>query len=251
MEVSPSTLIRLKLTFTVSSRAVLIISGEMAQSVVKKHNIVPILGWIMPLPFAMPPMRTLLPPMTVSTATSFFTRSVVMIAWAAASDASAECSSAAYSAGMPSSITLIRRVWPITPVEETTTSSGLQPISLAAAWHILIAFSSPLGAQALALPLFTIMARAFPSARCFLSTWMGAALTAFLVNTAAAEQSTSETIRATSFFQVALVLTPTWMPAALKPCAAQTPPSINFIDRSSNQRVRPVASSSPSIMFMF
>ena len=80
VEVSPSTLMRLKLTWTVSSRAVRIISGEMAQSVVRKQSMVPILGWIMPLPLAMPPMRTVLPPTVVSTATSFFSVSVVMMA---------------------------------------------------------------------------------------------------------------------------------------------------------------------------
>ena len=52
---------------------------------------VPMLGWIMPEPLAMPPMRTVLPPMVVSTATSFFTVSVVMMAWAAASLPSAGC----------------------------------------------------------------------------------------------------------------------------------------------------------------
>ena len=62
VEVSPSTLMRLKLTLTVSSRAVLIISGEMAQSVVRKQSMVPMLGCIMPLPLATPPMRTVLPP---------------------------------------------------------------------------------------------------------------------------------------------------------------------------------------------
>ena len=174
----------------------------------------------------MPPMRTVFPPMTVSTATSFFTVSVVMIAWAAASLASTECSSASYSAGMPSSITWTFNVWPMTPVEETSTSSGGQPMALAAAAHILMAFSSPWGAQALALPLLATMARALPSARCLRSTWMGAAFTTLVVNMAAAAQSTSETMRATSFFQAAWVLTPTWMPAARKPWAAQTPPSI-------------------------
>ena len=110
MEVSPSTLMRLKLTFTVSSRAVLIISGEMAQSVVRKHSMVPMLGWIMPEPLAMPPMRTVLPPTSVSTAASFFTVSVVIMAWAAASDPAAPASREAYSAGMPSSITATFRV---------------------------------------------------------------------------------------------------------------------------------------------
>ena len=106
------------------------------------------------------------------------------------------------------------RRWPMTPVEETTTSSGAQPMALAAAAHIRSAFSSPWGAQALAFPLLAMTARALPLARCWRSTRMGAALTTFLVNTAAAAQSTSETISATSFFHSAWVLTPTWIPAA-------------------------------------
>ncbi len=203
VEVSPSTLMRLKLTLTVSSRAVLIISGEMAQSVVRKQSMVPMLGCIMPLPLATPPMRTVLPPTVVSTAASFFTVSVVMMAWPAASLASADRSRAAQRAGIAAStaFTLIR--WPMTPVELTSTSSGLQPRAWAAAAHMRSAFSSPWGAQALAFPLLAMTARALPSARCLRSTWMGAALTAFFVNTAAAAQSTSETISATSFFHSA------------------------------------------------
>ena len=57
---------------------------------------------------------------------------------------------------------------------------------------------------------------------------MGAAFTTLVVNTAAAAQSTSETMRATSFLLVLWVLTPTWIPAARNPLAAQTPPAIFF-----------------------
>ena len=84
----------------------------------------------------MPPMRTVFPPMTVSTAASFFTVSVVMMAWAAASLAASECSRAAYSAGTPSSMTCTFSVWPMTPVEDTSTSSCLHPMALAAAAHM-------------------------------------------------------------------------------------------------------------------
>ena len=44
VEVSPSTLMRLKVLHTTSFSAARIIAGEMAQSVVKKHSIVPIVG---------------------------------------------------------------------------------------------------------------------------------------------------------------------------------------------------------------
>ena len=123
-------------------------------------------------------------------------------------------------------MTFTLMVCPITPVEDTSTSSGAHPMAFAAAAHIFSAFSSPWGAQALALPLLAIMARMLPFARWSMVTWMGAAFTTFLVNMAAALQGTSETISATSFFQVAWVLTPTWSPAARNPCAAHTPPEI-------------------------
>ena len=55
----------------------------------------------------------------------------------------------------------------------------LVPSSTAA--QIVSACFSPLGAQALALPLLTKAARAMPLARCTLSTWMWAAFTALVV----------------------------------------------------------------------
>ena len=76
----------------------------MAQSVVRKHSMVPMLGWIMPEPLAMPPIRTVLPPITVSTASSFLTVSVVMMAWAAASLPAAVWAAAAHSSGIPCSM---------------------------------------------------------------------------------------------------------------------------------------------------
>ena len=198
----------------------------MAQSVVRKQSMVPMLGWIMPLPLAMPPIWTSLPPMMTCPANSFFTVSVVMMAWAAPSLPSALCSSRPYSSGTPFSITSTFSVWPITPVEDTSTSSGVQPMAFAAAAHIFSAFSSPWGAQALALPLLAMMARTLPRARWDLVTWMGAALTTFLVNIAAAVQGASETMRPRSFLLVLWVLTPTWSPAARNPWAAHTPPGM-------------------------
>ena len=67
------------------------------------------------------------------------------------------------------------------PVDAATMSSGGQPTALAAAAQTRSVFSSPLGAQALALPLLMTAARARPSARWRLSTWMWAAFTAFFV----------------------------------------------------------------------
>ena len=59
-----------------------------AASVVRKQSMVPMLGWIIPEPLAMPPSRTVLPPSSSSTATSFSTVSVVIIARAAAAEPS-------------------------------------------------------------------------------------------------------------------------------------------------------------------
>ena len=114
----------------------------MAQSVVTKQSMVPMLGWIMPEPLAMAPMVTVLPPMTVVTAISFFSVSVVMMAWAASSEPPSFFSCPA-STGTPASMAAMFRVWPMTPVEATTKSDGLRPVAAAAASHIFLAFSWP------------------------------------------------------------------------------------------------------------
>ena len=59
-------------------------AGLMAQSVVAKHSMVAMLGWIMPLPLEMPPTFTVLPPISTSAAASLGRVSVVMMAVAAA-----------------------------------------------------------------------------------------------------------------------------------------------------------------------
>ena len=55
VEVSPSTVTRLKVRATTSRRASSSISWVMAQSVVMKQSMVPMLGWIIPEPLAMAP----------------------------------------------------------------------------------------------------------------------------------------------------------------------------------------------------
>ena len=57
--------------------------GSALASVVTYASMVAMLGWIMPLPLAMAPMRTVPPEMGSSYATSFFSVSVVMMAQAA------------------------------------------------------------------------------------------------------------------------------------------------------------------------
>ncbi len=130
VEVSPSTVTRLKVRGTISWRASWSSSWVMAQSVVTKQSMVPMLGWIMPEPLAMAPMVTVLPPMVQVTAISFFTVSVVMMAWAASSEPSSD--SAAAAAGSPRSMAAMFSSWPITPVEATTKSPGFRPVAAAA-----------------------------------------------------------------------------------------------------------------------
>ena len=169
MEVSPSTVTRLKVRGTTSWRASLSISWVMAQSVVMKQSIVPMLGWIMPEPLAMAPMVTVFPPRVREAASSFFSVSVVIMAWAASSEPPSFFSCPA-STGAPASMAAMFSVWPMTPVEATTKSVALRPVAWAAASHIRWAFSCPSGAQALALPELAMTPQATPSSRCSMVT---------------------------------------------------------------------------------
>ena len=99
----------------------------MAQSVVIKHSMVPMLGWIIPEPLAMAPMVTVFPPMFTERAASFFTVSVVITALAAASEPSALRFSTRV--GTPCSMAAMFSSWPMTPVEATTKSVGFRPVA--------------------------------------------------------------------------------------------------------------------------
>ena len=168
VEVSPSTVTRLKVRGTTSRRASESISRVMAQSVVTKHSMVPMLGWIMPEPLAMAPSVTVLPPIEQARASSFFTVSVVMMARAAASEPSGPAVRPAAAAGIPARMAAMLRVWPMTPVEATTKSAG--PVARAASRAISSAYSWLMGQQALALPLLAATPQAVPSSRCSIVT---------------------------------------------------------------------------------
>ncbi len=85
---SPSTVTWLKVRSTVSRSAVRSVVGSRGASVVRKASIVPICGWIIPEPFAVPPIRAVRsPPRSNSAAASFGRVSVVMIARATARSA--------------------------------------------------------------------------------------------------------------------------------------------------------------------
>ena len=62
VDVSPSMLSILNVSQTPLFSAFLSISGEIAVSVVMKQSIVAMFGWIIPEPFAMPPIRHSTPP---------------------------------------------------------------------------------------------------------------------------------------------------------------------------------------------
>ena len=151
----------------------------MAASVVRNTSMVAMLGWIMPLPLAMPPRWQVLPPSSNSTAISLRTVSVVMMASAAAALPSGFRPSA--SVGSPAAMGSSFSLWPITPVEATTTSLAEMDSCCATSSLMASAISMPSALQVLALPLLQITAWALPSAMCAFVTSRGAPLTRFVV----------------------------------------------------------------------
>ena len=157
---------------------------EIFASVVINASIVHIFGWIIPEPFAIPPIVTSVSPAINVTATSFFFVSVVMIAFAASVPLARSAFFPLASSVIPALILSIGICIPITPVEPTRTPfSSIPrtfPASLAVSSQYFIP-SSPV--HAFAIPEFTITACDFCllSAIC-LSHFTGAAFTTFVVN---------------------------------------------------------------------
>ncbi len=140
-------------------------------------------GWIIPAPFAMPPMRTAPPESVTSRCAILGFVSVVMIA----RDASSQPASASLMRPIAGVIRPIGIETPMTPVLATATSSGSTPRSAPAAVAIASASRSPCGpVQAFALPEFTTIPRRCPRATFFFVTRQGDAITWFVVKTAAA-----------------------------------------------------------------
>ena len=178
-------------------------------------------GAIIPEPFAIPPIVTRTPLQSNSRACSLTNVSVVIIASAAAPPPSCERNAAA--SFIPSVIVPMGRNCPITPVDETSTSSRPTSSAEAVAPTIAQASSKPRSpVHALAFPLFTTIARNTRERPiCSRVTRTGAAWTLFVVRTTAAEAGTSDTRRQRSFFDF---LTPQWMPTARNPFGAVMPP---------------------------
>lgn len=146
------------------------------------------LGAIIPEPLHIPPIRTVLPLVSVvSTANSLGYVSVVIIASAAFLEAVGELSSLRRASVM-SLLMMGRGSWrPMIPVEATATSSGRMFRPWATWWVISLASSMPFSpVKQLALPLLATIADSFPFLTDSLVMIIGAACTLFLVNTAAA-----------------------------------------------------------------
>ena len=211
----------------------------------------------------MAPSFTVLPPTSISTAISLVRRSVVMMAWAASLEAFSLSDRAATRPGTPASMASMFSSTPMMPVEHTPKSWGCRPVAAAAAFAMRMAFSIPLGAQALALPLSRMTPWALWSAKYSMDRMTGSALTTFLVKVPAAVQGTSDRTMARSSLSgwgvVKLSFTPQCTPAALKPWGAVTPLEMIFIWgillvmgwSGFKKSQRPSVSAKPSIRFMF
>ena len=125
MLVSPSTVIALKERSTARFTIACQTGAGTPASQLSMPSMVAMLGWIIPEPLAMPPMRTRRPPRSVSRAICLSTRSVVRIARAAPSPPSEL--SAATRGSSPASRMSMGIGTPITPVEQISTSSAARP----------------------------------------------------------------------------------------------------------------------------
>ena len=121
VDMSPSTVIVLKVSSVAAESAACSVTGAMAASVVTKQSIVAICGWIIPEPLAMATRRTVLPPSSSSRKASFVRRSVVRMASAAPATSSP---SDASSAGTAAAIVSTGSRTPMAPVEDVRTSSA-------------------------------------------------------------------------------------------------------------------------------
>src|SRR6185503_6095004 len=214
--VSPSTEIALKVVSAARETMRRRSPGSTAASVVTNASSVAMFGWIIPAPFATPPMRTV-PAVRFSSRSATLGRvSVVMIA----RDVSSQPLSARTIPGSTAAIRSTGSLKPITPVLATATSYGEQLRTAAAASAIAIASRSPCSpVQAFALPEFTTIARSGPRSTWRRLTTHGAAMTWLVVNTAAAVQGRSETMSATSKRSGRPYFTPAFAAPARKPCA--------------------------------
>ena len=147
--VSPSTEIALNVVSAVCETMRRRSPASTAASVVTNARSVAMFGWIIPAPFATPPMRTVPAGRCTSRSVTLGRVSVVMIA----RDASSQPLSVSAIVGRTAAMRSTGSLNPITPVLATATSYGEHPRTAAAASAIAIASRSPCSpVQAFALP---------------------------------------------------------------------------------------------------
>ena len=164
VDISPSMVMRLKLSSTHSSTDLRRFSLEIEASVVMKQSMVAMLGEIIPAPFTHPPIRTRCSPRSKEIANSLAWVSLVMIAAATSEPffGPRRSRSSSYF-GSKRDIGMGR---PMTPVDATPISERLSLSGLATASHMALASRMPsTPVQALALPEFAMMARRSPLRR--------------------------------------------------------------------------------------
>jgi hypothetical protein len=147
--------IRLKLLATASDSSAWRSGAAAHPSVAMKANMVAMLGSSIAAPFATPTIEA----SPIWTDESFVVVSVVRIAVAKAPGSVVSLS---FAAATPATTRSTGSTTPIGPVEATRTSSTSQDRAFAAAAAVVSTATSPSApVHALALPLFTTMARAF------------------------------------------------------------------------------------------
>ena len=228
VDVSPSTVMWLKDSFTAAHSTSRKTVGATAASVVMKASMVAMRGWIIPAPLATPARQTDRTPASVRNTQDFENVSVVLMARATSSALSVD--RFRERAGSWSRMRSSFSGTPMTPVEATRTWRGEIPSSFAAARALSSEVRSPSApVQALAFPELTTTARAQPrvSLRWRRESSTGAAATRLVVNMpAAAVSRASEKINARSRAP-ATFLIPAAMAAARKPRGVARLPSIS------------------------
>ena len=141
MEVSPSTVTRLKEPSANSSASCCITAWLMQASVAMKPSMVAMLGRIMPAPLLMPLMLTSAPPIISCAPKALAMVSVVMMPSAARTQWLGLASARA--AGKPATMRSRGSGSMMTPVEKGKICAGVSPSKSASAWQVLRARTRP------------------------------------------------------------------------------------------------------------
>ena len=162
-------------------------------------------GWIMPEPFAHPPIVTFLPPSSICTAADFGTRSVVRMARANCSPPSRPVSML----GMPERISAMGSSTPMTPVVPMIISPGSSPAWAAASATVSFASTMPCApTPVFAIPLLTTSPRTRPASTFCLVSVTDGDTNLFWVYTPTVTHARSETRMPRSHLSLAYVLIP-------------------------------------------